>query len=100
MPSLAPVSMAGMVGSPGHSLLVAAVTAAITAGSMGWYGVITGSFISVSLILGSASTCSSVRRISAGLSTGSRRQLTVAVASCGSAFSAWPPASIVATHVV
>jgi hypothetical protein len=28
------------------------------------------------------------------------RQLTVAVADCGSAFSAWPPRSSVATQVV
>src|ERR1035438_1771240 len=35
VPSVAPVSMAGTTGSPGQNLLVLAVTAAITWGSMG-----------------------------------------------------------------
>src|ERR1035437_1286877 len=38
--------------------------------------------------------------MSAGLSTGSKRQLTTAVASWGSAFWAWPAESMVATQVV
>jgi len=37
---------------------------------------------------------------SAGTSSGSMRQLTVARARWGRAFSAWPPSSIVATQVV
>ena len=52
MPSLAPVSIAGMTGMPGQSLVVLAVTAAITVGSIGVYGVATGCFISVSGDLG------------------------------------------------
>src|ERR1035437_5134398 len=100
VPSVAPVSMAGTTGGPGQYLLVLAVTAAITLGSMGVWGVVTGWFISLRVILESASTCSSVRLMSAGLSTGSRRQLTTAVASWGSAFWAWPAESMVATQVV
>ena len=35
-----------------------------------------------------------------GWTPGMIRQLTLAIASCGSAFTAWPPSSIVATQVV
>src|SRR5438270_2273191 len=42
----------------------------------------------------------SVASTSSGVSPGRMRQLTVAVARCGSAFSACPPAIIVGTQVV
>src|SRR5215813_10548174 len=39
-------------------------------------------------------------RTSTGSCPGAMRQFTLADAVCGSAFRAWPPESIVATHVV
>src|ERR1700722_4721068 len=100
MPSLAPALICGITDNPGQLLPVAAVTAFHTTGLMGlWYTGL-GSFITEILIFGSASTWLSVRSTSSARSTGSSRQLTTAVALWGSAFSGWPPESMVATHVV
>ena len=65
------------------------------ANSLGLAGVIT-----ETRIFGSARTALSVRSTSSGLSMGRRRQFMTAVAVCGSAFSAWPPESMVATQAV
>ena len=48
----------------------------------------------------SPTTRSSAARVSSAVSDGRMRQFTFASASCGRAFVAWPPESIVATHVV
>ncbi len=58
-----------------------------------------GSYPGFTSTLGPASPCS-VFCTSAAAVPGKIRQLTVAVADWGSAFSAWPPASMVATQVV
>src|SRR5262245_300438 len=52
------------------------------------------------LICGSATISTSLSRTAFGDTPGRMRQLTLAVASCGSALLAWPPASRVATQVV
>src|SRR5437588_2996322 len=56
--------------------------------------------IIVTAIFGSARTRASVPCVSAGVSCGSTRQLTLARAVCGSALLAWPASSRVATQVV
>src|SRR4051812_39484178 len=82
---------------------VISVVAASTAGSIG--SVDFGNSGSVGcvfviLIPVSAITRASVARTSAELDVGTMRQFTFAVADCGSALYACPPASRVATHVV
>src|SRR5450432_4735550 len=100
MASLAPASILGITPRPGQCFAVAAVTALSTFWFMPVNGMGLGGSMGVTVILESASTWFSVRSTSAGLSTGRMRQFTVAVAVCGRAFSAWPPESMVATHVV
>ena len=100
MPSLAPSISCGITGKPGQFFVVAAFTTLSTFGSIGVYGVLVAAFTAVTLICGSAKTWFSVRSSSATLSTGKTRQFTVAVASCGNAFSACPADISVGTQVV
>ena len=100
VPSVAPVSITGTMGTPGHIVAVAASIAAITSGLKGDAGLGLAWPTAVTLTPESATTRSSVRRTASGASPGRIRQFTTALARCGSAFSACPPSSIVATHVV
>ena len=72
----------------------------MTSGRRGEGPLLPGTSVTVIAILSSAITRASVFSTSAGDSFGSTRQFTVARADCGSAFSACPALTIVATHVV
>src|SRR5215468_4945149 len=108
-PSLAPVDIVGTTGNPGHIVANVSEYAVITSRISGDGGTVTTGIALPSEVLSttivtftpeSFATRSNVFRTSSGSSPGKIRQLTVARAICGSAFGAWPPASIVATHVV
>ena len=58
------------------------------------------SVTSLKPMAGSAATVCNSDMIDAGLWPGKMRQLMLAVARCGKALSAWPPLTIVTTHVV
>ena len=92
--------MYGAIGTLPHIALTDASTALKTSGRSGDAGlgraVSTGArWTEVSLI-----ARTNARSTPPGSSPGSMRQFTNARAVCGSAFGAWPPSSIVATHVV
>src|SRR5205823_12532180 len=98
-PSVAPVSMTGTTGMF-QSRLVTRSTGSMISGvsgdaGLGIAGVTTESTTALSL----TTRCNVAATSSAGV-PGSIRQLIVADAVCGNAFSACPPASSVATHVV
>ena len=100
---MAPVSMWGMMGTAGalpHTAFAAASIADKGSGASGDGGLGVGVPIGATTICGSARTRTSVCCTAAASSIGRIRQLTVACAVCGSAFSACPACSIVATHVV
>ena len=99
-PSVAPITMIGTVCTPGHIACVTSVTARRTSARNGDAGLCTASPSCVMATSVSAITLRSDSRTYATPSSGNTRQFTVAAASCGSAFIAWPPSSIVATHVV
>src|SRR5262245_34328945 len=86
--------------APGKSCFVRDSTALMTSGRSGDGLLGVAGLTTDTLICESASTSTSLSRTDAGDTPGRMRQLTLAVASCGSAFGAWPPASRVATHVV
>ena len=106
--SVAPVPIKGMTGTPGHISVVTFSIFDMTSGLRGddWrcgggaarFGLFAPTIVTP--IFGSASTRSSAACVSAGVSCGSIRQLTLARAVCGSALLAWPPSSRVATQVV
>src|SRR5208337_2327784 len=109
LPSEAPVDIVGTIGIPGHMVAKVRSSAVVTSGSSGEGGTATMgmsfpsavfSGTTVILTLGSAATRSNVLRTLSGSSPGKMRQFTLARAVCGSALGAWPPDSIVATHVV
>src|SRR5207248_1267567 len=109
LPSVAPVDMVATRGTPGQLIVKILFIAWVSSGSSGEGGTATtgtgfpsGSVCDTMLIFtfGSLATRSRVLRISCGSSPGKMRQLTLARAVCGSALGAWPPESIVATHVV
>src|ERR1700679_2120588 len=99
-PSVAPVTMIGTVCTPGQIFSVVVVTAASTSGRIGEAGLAATGRIEVIETCSSLTTCFSADSTYSGESSGSTRQLTVAAASCGRAFMAWPPSSSVATQVV
>src|SRR6267378_5050910 len=108
-PSVAPVDMVATRGTPGQVTFKTFSMACVTSGSSGDGGTgTTGTTFPsgvscgtmVILTFGSFATRSSVLCTSSGSSPGKIRQLTLARAVCGSAFGAWPPKSMVATHVV
>ena len=98
--SVAPVLIVGTTGTPGHSSFVTRSIALSTSGRSGEGGLGLGSLIGVIEIRSSLTTLTSVCRIASAVSVGRMRQLTVARAVCGNAFSACPASSIVATQVV
>jgi hypothetical protein len=99
-PSVAPVAMVGMSGTPGQSFAATVrmgpVMASVSAGGVDTSAVPTG----VILRPGSASKRVSDACTSAMGTPGSIRQFTVAVARWGRAFGAWPPLTCVGTQVV
>src|SRR5437762_2261591 len=101
-PPVAPVSICGMTGTPGHIRRVTFSTGPIISGVSGdgLAGTAVLSLIGVTRTESSATTRTSVALISPGASPGIMRQLTMARARWGSALGAWPPSSIVGTQVV
>src|SRR4051812_26910158 len=101
MLSLAPDAMLGKIGRPGWIAPIAFVTAATKSGRIGEGSLATEpSVTSLIFTAGSAATCSSCFMMSAGLWPGKMRQLMLALARWGRAFSPWPPLIIVVTQVV
>src|SRR6266403_5802766 len=98
--SVAPVDIVGTTGTPGHSACVTRSTALMISGVRGDGGLGKNLLVGVTLILSFASARTSCWRTSSSVSFGSTRQFTTARAVCGSALSAWPPSSLVGTHVV
>src|SRR5580765_3628459 len=92
--------MTGTTTTPGNIALVIDSTAAITSGlsADGLLGV--ASPINDTATFGSAAISTSFALIDSAATPGRMRQLTLAVASCGRALLACPPASRVATQVV
>ena len=99
-PSVAPADIVGTAGMPGQNFGVSFSIAASSSGFIadGSLGVLVSARVTVSL--GSANAVSSAFPTSSLLWPGTIRQLTMARASWGSALSAWPPSSRVATQVV
>ena len=93
--------MAGTRGTPGHSWWPTASAGPVICGVSGGGGE-TGLFSPAILMwmAGSSTTLASVAMTASGASPGRIRQLTLAVARCGRAFSAWPALTMVATQVV
>src|SRR5690349_13197192 len=92
--------MIGTTGKAPQIALTDASTALNTSGRRGDAGLGTAVSIGARCTDVSLMTRVSVFSTAEASSPGSIRQLTVALAVCGSAFGAWPPSSIVATHVV
>jgi hypothetical protein len=80
-------------------LWIARVTASITSARSGDASLAVGWSVVVTSAPGPTCSCR-VLRTSSIATPGKMRQLMFAVADCGSAFFAWPPRSMVATHVV
>ena len=101
-PSVAPADMAGTTGVPGQYSVVSLSTGPNTFGFRvcGPLGTSLRMAASVTLISGSPASSTSFCRTCSGVVPGKMRQLTLAVARCGSALVAWPPDSMVAIHVV
>ncbi|MCY1522523.1 hypothetical protein D9M68_573810 [compost metagenome] len=98
--SVAPVLMAGTTGTPGHICCVSVSTVFTRSPFSGEAGLRSGLPMLRTTILSLPTAWVSRRSTSSGSSCGRMRQLTVALADCGSAFSAWPACTIVATQVV
>jgi hypothetical protein len=92
--------MTGTTTAPGYISLVSDSTTFITSGRSGDGLLGLASPTNEILICGSATISISLSRTDAGDTPGRMRQFTFAVASCGSALLAWPPARRVATQVV
>src|ERR1700751_2308723 len=102
--SLAPGSICGTTGTPGHSSALTFSRGPITSGRNG-DGLVASDpapreTIGVTEIFGSLSTSTRALIVSSDVWPGRIRQLTLAVATPGSAFLAWPAWSTVATEVV
>jgi hypothetical protein len=98
--SVAPELMVGITGMPGQNSATSFSIGRISCGSNGDGALVVDLVVGVTLICSSASTRTNVWRTSSIGSPGSTRQLTVARAVCGSALSACPASSLVATQVV
>src|SRR5262245_46982552 len=92
--------MTGTTTAPGYICFVSDSTAVMTSARSGAGGLGLAWPTNDTLIFGSARTSASLSFTEFGDMPGRIRQLTFALASCGSAFLACPPSSIVATHVV
>src|SRR5262245_39235494 len=92
--------MTGTTMTPGNIAVVSDSTADIRSGRSG-DGELGFAFLTnETVIAGSASASVSLAFTVSGSTPGRMRQFTLAVASCGRALFACPPASRVATHVV
>src|ERR1039457_58183 len=99
-PSVAPVLMVGSTMTPGHIVSVMRDMARRISGRKG-EGAASSSWFAIEITTWSSPMAFlSVSTTYSGESPGCTRQLTLAAASCGSALRAWPPSSMVATHVV
>src|SRR5262245_21829759 len=98
--SVAPVLITGTTGTPGHIAAVIASTGRITSAVSGDGGLGFASRTGAMVIRPSLTTLTRVSRVRSAVSVGRMRQLTVARAVCGKAFSACPASIIVATQVV
>ena len=96
---MAPVSMTGITGIFQRRFVTRSI-AFMTSGCSAASGLGTAACTTLTATAVSATTLVNVRCTSSCAVPGSIRQLIVALADCGSAFSACPPASSVATHVV
>src|SRR3954462_8443116 len=90
-PSVAPVDISGTTGTPGHIFWVIFSIGPNTSAAIGDGGLGLALCKGVTLIPASLNTLISVVWIGAGSAPGSIRQLTVAGAVWGNAFSACPP---------
>ena len=97
--SVAPVAMVGTTGTPGHSPRVTVSTALMSSGVSGDGGLGKNLPVGVTVISSFARRATSCWRTSSRLV---RQHAAVhdGAAVCGSALSAWPPSSRVATQVV
>src|SRR3954465_6814580 len=92
--------MTGPTTAPGYISLVSDSTRFITSGRSGDGLLGCASSTNSTLTFGSATISISFALTDAGDTPGRMRQLTLALAICGSALVAWPPSSFVATQVV
>src|SRR5688500_18138143 len=92
-PSVAPVAITGTTTTPGNIAFVRDSTALIRSGRRGEGVLGVAVPTKETVIFGSPITPTTRARTEAGETPGRMRQLTFAVASCGNAFGAWPPAS-------
>src|SRR5688572_25480707 len=100
MPSVAPVDISGSIGRPGKYFAATALAGpTIFGSSVGGIAVGRTGWLIVTFTLGPASSFS-LAKVASTVSPGKMRQLMLAVARCGSAFSAWPALTSVATQVV
>src|SRR5216117_1012179 len=98
--SLAQVESVGIKRVPGYISFMTLVTGSTTLEVSTDAGLSIGGASCESFNAGSAASSSNFAWISSGDSFGKMRQLIVARAICGKAFSAWPPEISVGTHVV
>jgi hypothetical protein len=92
--------MAALSGTPGHISTLSRVIVCMTSGLIAEGGLSTAVPLGRTATFSSAMTRASVRPTSSTDSSGMTRQFTLARAVCGSAFSACPASSMVATQVV
>src|SRR5437667_7073923 len=97
-PSVAPVSMTGTTGMF-HRRLVTRSTGSMISGLSGEGGLGVAAVTTLTVTAVSSTTLLRVRCTSSDGVPGSMRQLTLALAACGNAFSACPPSSYRSTHV-
>src|SRR5215469_687386 len=101
IPSVAPVDIDGIKGTPGKYFATRFSAGPIILGSSGGGKAIgrTGG-TAETLTQGSSIAATRAAFVSCTVSPGKIRQLTLAEARCGNALLAWPPSSRVATQVV
>src|SRR5258708_40248380 len=100
LPSVAPVDIEGAAITPGQSESVIRTICFIRSGRNRDPGMAAADRVDLTVTFSSATTPFKVFSTKSGESSGMTRQFTVAAASCGNAFDACPPSSIVATQVV
>src|ERR1700722_13126104 len=99
-PSVAPMTIMGTTGTPGQIFFEDSVIALKRSGRIGEAGPALDPSIILMVTSSSEAICFRADSTYSGESSGRTRQFTVAAASWGRAFTAWPPSSWVATQVV
>src|SRR5688572_11554286 len=99
MPSVVPVDITGMTGTPGQYLAASGSMRDRTAGAGADAGLAIGGSSTLTRTLSPASFRITVSTSAPG-TPGTIRQLITALARCGRALFAWPASTLVATHVV